>query len=92
MTVLLECIYKWQQNTFHVLLDHDYSIRIYQSFAANFSKILPIMLALCLILLLTYYVQNYTGIIGWSLLDREVKEWFGAVWLCNNYYSLEGWW
>ena len=28
---------------------------------------LPIMLALCLMLLATYYAQNYAGIIGWSL-------------------------
>ena len=26
------------------------------------------MLALCLMLLATYYAQNYAGIIGWSLL------------------------
>ena len=27
----------------------------------------PIMLALCLMLLATYYAQDYAGIIGWSL-------------------------
>ena len=27
----------------------------------------PIMLALCLMLSVTYYAQNYAGIIGWSL-------------------------
>ena len=32
-------------------------------------KILPIMLALCLMLLLSYYAQNYAGIIGSSLLQ-----------------------
>ena len=26
------------------------------------------MLALCLMLLATYYAQNYAGIIGWSLI------------------------
>ena len=26
------------------------------------------MLALCLMLLATYYAQNYAGIIGWSLV------------------------
>ena len=31
------------------------------------SLALPIMLALCLMLLATYYAQNYAGIIGWSL-------------------------
>ena len=30
-------------------------------------KKIPIMLALCLILLVTYYAQNYAGITGWSL-------------------------
>ena len=29
--------------------------------------IIPIMLALCLMLSVTYYAQNYAGIIGWSL-------------------------
>ena len=29
-----------------------------------FSQALPIMLALCLMLLATYYAQNYAGIIG----------------------------
>ena len=38
-TVLLECISKWQQNTLHVLLDNDYSIRVYQSFVAIFQNI-----------------------------------------------------
>ena len=33
----------------------------------QFSKVFPIMLALCLMLLMTYYAQNYAGIIGWSL-------------------------
>ena len=32
-----------------------------------FNQTLPIMLALCLTLLATYYAQNYAGIIGWSL-------------------------
>ena len=38
-------------------LKSDCSIRVY----------IPIMLALCLMLLATYYAQNYAGIIGWSL-------------------------
>ena len=37
-TVLLGCIFKWQQNTLHVLLDNDYSVRVYQSFVAIFQK------------------------------------------------------
>ena len=32
-----------------------------------FSPTVPIMLALCLMLLATYYAQNYADIIGWSL-------------------------
>ena len=65
-TVLLGCIYKWQQNTLYVLLVNDCSIRVYQSFDAIFKKII-IGLALCLMLLVTHYAQNYAGIIGWSL-------------------------
>ena len=33
---------------------------------------LPIMLALCLMLSMTYYAQNYAGIIGGSLLVWEL--------------------
>ena len=29
------------------------------------------MLALCLMLLATYYAQNYAGIIGWPLAIRQ---------------------
>ena len=39
----------------------------YINYLLQFSKIFPIMLALCLMLSLTYYAQNYAGIIGWSL-------------------------
>ena len=46
-----------------VFSDNDCLIRIYQSFVAIF----PIMLALCLMLSVTYYAQNYAAIIGWSL-------------------------
>ena len=66
MHVLLWCIYKWHQNTLHVLKDNGCSIRVYQSFVTIFQKI-PVMLALCLILSVTYYTQNYAGIIGWTL-------------------------
>ena len=63
------CIYKWQQNTLYVLLDNDCSISVYQSFAAILQKylILYAMLALCLMLSVTYYAQKYAGIIGCSL-------------------------
>ena len=33
-----------------------------------FTKMHPIMLALCSILSYIYYAQNYAGIIGWSLV------------------------
>ena len=45
------------------VLKSDCSIRVY----INFSQTLYIMLALCLMLLATYYAQNYAGIIGWSV-------------------------
>ena len=53
----------------YVLLDNDCLIRIYQLsiIRCNSSKIFPIMLALSLMLSVTYYAQNYAGIIGWSL-------------------------
>ena len=40
-----------------------------------FGQTVPIMLALYLMLLATYYAQNYAGIIGWSLLKaRALKQ------------------
>ena len=35
----------------------------------KFSNIVPIMLALCLMLLVTYYALNYAGIIGRCLMS-----------------------
>ena len=46
----------------------------YINYLLQFSKIFPIMLALCLMLSLTYYAQNYAGIIGWSLITS------GTMW------------
>ena len=67
-------------NTLHVHLYSDCLIRVLSIICSNFSKIFPIMLALCLMPLVTYYAQNYAGIISWSLLTtkrqtilREVK-------------------
>ena len=37
------------------------------------------MLALCLMLLATYYAQNYAGIIGWSLPIATVEVLFIIV-------------
>ena len=64
-TVLLGCIYKWQQNALQFF---NLEQTIFQQHC-NFSKIFPTMLALCLMLSVTYYAQNYAGIIGWSLLQ-----------------------
>ena len=36
----------------------------------HLSEIFPIMLALCSMLSVTYYAQNYAGIIGWSLMAK----------------------
>ena len=47
------------------------SIRVYRSLLIFFNQTLPIMLALCLMLLGTYYAQNYAGIIGRSLATRD---------------------
>ena len=42
----------------------EYTTRLFQ-----FLNYFSIMLALCLMLSLTYYAQNYAGIISWSLLE-----------------------
>ena len=67
LTFLLEYIFKidWQCCTIRHI---DCSIRVYRSNNIIFLKILPIMLALCLMLLVTYYAFNYAGIIGLGLL------------------------
>ena len=44
----------------------------------KFSKIFPIMLPLCLMLSVTYYAQNYAGIIGWSLVFGRWYHWYGS--------------
>ena len=45
----------------------------YISHLLQFFKIFPIMLALYLMLSLTYYAQNYAGIINWSLIIATFK-------------------
>ena len=58
-----------------------------------FSQALLIMLALCLMLLATYYAQNYASIIGWStslivmfvMTYTFVLKWCikkGPLWFC----------
>ena len=49
-----------------LLLENDCSIRVYQSFAAIFQKYF--WYYICLMFSVTYYDQNYAGIIGWSLI------------------------
>ena len=61
----------------YALLHNDCFIRVYRSFTTIFFQCLilllifilhfPIMLALCLMLSMTHYAQNYAGIIGGSL-------------------------
>ena len=46
------------------------AVTVQLGYLLPFSKIFPIMLVLCLILSVTYYIQNYAGIIGWFLLRR----------------------
>ena len=48
----------------------DCSIRVYRLINIIFLKILPIMLALCLMLLVTYYAFNYASIIGLGLITE----------------------
>ena len=50
----------------------DCSIRVYRSINIIFLIILPIMLALCSMLLATYYAFNYAGIIGRGLMEMLV--------------------
>ena len=56
--------WKWSLNLFQA---HAFRVLI------KFSKIVPIMLALCLMLLGTYYALNYAGIIGRGLVLTEIK-------------------
>ena len=74
-TVLLESInerYQVDLSVYHCAQSYDdCSIRVYPSFTTIFYKCLillfySIMLALCFMLSITYYAQNYAGIIGGS--------------------------
>ena len=58
----------------HVPSFNDCSIRVYRLFAATRHKCrnITIMLALCLMLSVTHYAQNYAGIIGGSLVSYSV--------------------
>ena len=73
LTVLLEYIHLYKINVVTVLHTKVAQIIIivdlleYIHLRHIFSQGLPIMLALCLMLLATYYAQNYAGIIAWSL-------------------------
>ena len=50
-----------------------------------FNQTLPIMLALCLMLLGTYYAQNYAGIIGRSLVLTQV--WLKSIKKWVSYFT-----
>ena len=76
MTVLLEYI----NSLLQFLIKQCINIAIYVFY------ILSVMLALCLILSMTHYAQNYTGIIDGFLvtglgLDIRISTWF--LFLCN---------
>ena len=42
-------------------------------------KIFPIMLALCLMLSVTYYAENYAGIINWLVPNYVIITQFTAI-------------
>ena len=65
-TVLLGCTYKCQQYTVCFLIQWELNDSI-SIICCNFSKAFITMPALCLMLSVTCYAQNYAGIIGWSL-------------------------
>ena len=43
------------------------------NYATYYASILPIMPALCPMLLITYYASNYAGIIGRSLVVASIQ-------------------
>ena len=47
-----------------------------------------IMLALCLMLLATYYAQNYAGIINWSLVFRAHDMHMPSKHYSSHFYTL----
>ena len=75
-TVLLECINeRYQVDHYRYMLYHMMTVLLeYIDFTTIFHKCLILLLmytyfpALCLMLSMTYYAQNYTGIIGESLV------------------------
>ena len=73
LTLLLEYILTLTGSICTIRLS-ECSIRVYRSINIILLKILPIMLALCSMLLVTYYAFNYAGIIGLGLTKTELKE------------------
>ena len=51
-------------------------------------KILPIMLASCLMLSVTYYAQNYAGIIGWSLMAVAIYTQYDGLLSANMHWRV----
>ena len=76
-------VYSWKIVYQYILSYDDCCIRVYRSLTTIFpieneynihSLIQPVMLALRLILSMTYYAQNYAGIIGGSLEMENMSE------------------
>ena len=62
--------------TSYIILDNDCSIRVCQSHVAIYQKIISYYAGIMLIMLsVTYYAQNYAGIISWSLKGDERVLW-----------------
>ena len=51
------------------------AVTVQLGYLLQFSKLYPIMLALCLMLSVTYYAQSYAGIISWSLVGKWLALW-----------------
>ena len=81
-------------NHYYAQFYHECSIRVYQLFNTIFHKCLilllifilhfPVMLALCLILSMTHFAQNYADIIGRSLFMENSCGMMGMFWLTTS--------
>ena len=63
------------------------SVKSISIIGCNLLKIYPIMLALCLMLSMTYYAKSYAGIIGWSLLITQPSFDLQNLILMENLYA-----
>ena len=69
-----------------ILYQNLVSLLYYRRFHKDCFKILPIMLALCLMLSGTYYAQNYGGIIGLGLTLSTIQL---NVWTADNFITAD---